>query len=327
MRIVFLAAGIVLLWQLVGALLVLFSACLLAIILHALARHFSHVSRLNYGLALAIVIVSMIVLLVGGTVVLGVQVQDDFIFLINEIPSTLRSEISRFTAEPISLDKIVGSNGWSGVLGGIANYTSAAMSSVTSIVLIVIGGIYLAAQPKLYQHMAVFLFPKRLSKKVLSVLHNLGSALEHWLLGQLVLMFGIGIATTGGLMFIGVPSALGLGILAGLLEFIPVIGPIAAAFPALVIALSAGYDVALWTLLLYLGIQQVEANLFVPFVQRRAVNLPPAVGLLSIAVFGVLFGPVGIMLSAPLAVCGQVLITQLYSRDKLGWPLKIPGTT
>ncbi|MGZ9075463.1 MAG: AI-2E family transporter [Burkholderiaceae bacterium] len=92
-------------------------------------------------------------------------------------------------------------------------------------------------------------------------------------------MVAIGALTTLGLWLIGVPSALALGLLAGLAEFVPIVGPTIAAIPALLIALTLGPDVLVWTLLLYLAIQQIEGNVIMPIVTRHAVDLPPALAL------------------------------------------------
>lgn len=106
-----------------------------------------------------------------------------------------------------------------------------------------------------------------------------GRALRLWLLGQLAAMVSVGILTGLGLWIIGVPSAFALALLAGLADFVPLVGPIVAAVPALLIALSEGWETMLWTLLLYVLVQQIESNLIVPIAQRRTVSLPPAITL------------------------------------------------
>jgi predicted PurR-regulated permease PerM len=106
---------------------------------------------------------------------------------------------------------------------------------------------------------------------------------------------------------------------------VPLIGPIVAAVPALLIALSEGAQIALWTLLLYVAIQQVESNLITPLVQRQAVSLPPAVTLFAVVAFGLLFGPLGILFATPLAVVAFVAVKKLWVREALGEPTEMPG--
>ena len=135
----------------------------------------------------------------------------------------------------------------------------------------------------------------------------------------------VGLLTGIGLAIIGVPSAIGLGLIAGLFEFVPVFGPILAAVPALLMALSEGGTTALWTLLLFIVIQQLEGNVIQPLIQRRAVDLPPVLLLFSILVFGILFGALGVILAAPLAVLAFVFVKELYMRGVLGEETDVPG--
>jgi predicted PurR-regulated permease PerM len=115
-----------------------------------------------------------------------------------------------------------------------------------------------------------------------------------------------------------VPSALALGLFAGLAEFVPIVGPIVSAVPALIIALSRSYELALWVLLMFVVLQQIEGNLIQPLIQRRMVSLPPALTLFAVVVFGLLFGAIGVLLATPLTVTGFVLVRQLYIADALG---------
>jgi predicted PurR-regulated permease PerM len=122
------------------------------------------------------------------------------------------------------------------------------------------------------------------------MLAETAKVLRAWLRGQFIAMITVGLITWVGLLLLGVPLALGLAFLAFLLEFIPVLGPIVAAVPAILVGLSVSPMLGLWVMLLYIGIQQVESYLLLPLVQRWALHLPPALSLIGIVVFGVLFG-------------------------------------
>jgi predicted PurR-regulated permease PerM len=137
-------------------------------------------------------------------------------------------------------------------------------------------------------------------------------------MGQLLLMSAVAVVTGIGLAALDVPLALALALLAGLLEFIPYIGPLVAAVPALLVALGESPALAGWVLLLYIGIQAVEGNLLQPLVQQRAVYLAPALILLGQLVFGILAGPLGIVLATPLAASALVTVRMLYIEDVLG---------
>lgn len=328
MRLVLLAAGLFVIWQGARVLLLVFAACLFGVLLNAFARYLVRLSRMPYGAAIALTLLAIIVVISTTVAVLGVQIQGDFAYLFTEVPKTLERELDRLgiDAGAIDLQGGLDSSGWSALLGGLASSAGMAVTALTNAFLVLIGGVFLAAHPKTYRRFLVHLFPRRMCRKTLSVLRNVGLALRHWMLGQLLLMIGIGVVTTIGLMLIGVPSALGLGVLAGLLEFVPLVGPIMAAIPGVLVGFSMGMETGLWTLAFYIVLQQAESTFVIPLIQRRTVSLAPALGLLAILVFGVWLGPLGVVLSAPLAVLIQVVLIQLYSRDRLGWDIPIPGT-
>jgi predicted PurR-regulated permease PerM len=152
-----------------------------------------------------------------------------------------------------------------------------------------------------------------------------GKALRLWLKAQLVAMVLIGLLTGIGLWILGVPSALALGIIAGLLEFVPFVGPIIAAIPAVLIALAIDPQLALWTVLLYVLIQNIEGYAVQPIIQSWAVEVPGAVLLFALLASGALFGPLGVIFAAPLTVVVYVLVKRLYVREALDTPTPIPG--
>jgi predicted PurR-regulated permease PerM len=120
-------------------------------------------------------------------------------------------------------------------------------------------------------------------------------------------------------------SALVLGLLAGVLEFIPYAGPVLAAVPAVLLALAISPELALWVVLLYIAVQQVEGAVVQPLVQQYAVDLPGVVLLFALIAFGTLFGAIGVVLAAPLAVVTYVLVKRLYVREALDTETTIPG--
>jgi predicted PurR-regulated permease PerM len=135
----------------------------------------------------------------------------------------------------------------------------------------------------------------------------------------------VALLTAVGLMVIGVPLALSLALLAGVLTFVPYVGPLLAALPALLLALSQSSQLALGVAALYWGIQLIENYVVTPVVQGRAVSLPPAVLVIAQISLGVLLGGLGLLLSTPLAVTAIVFVQMLYVQDVLGEPVKVLG--
>src|SRR6185369_14221453 len=115
-----------------------------------------------------------------------------------------------------------------------------------------------------------------------------------------------------GLLAMGMPLALAVGLIAGLFEFVPYFGAIAAALLAVLVAFAQGPTAALKVALFFLVIQQLEGNLLMPIVQRWAVHLPPVMGLLAVVVFGTLFGVAGVVFGTPLMVVAMILTRRLY---------------
>jgi predicted PurR-regulated permease PerM len=137
------------------------------------------------------------------------------------------------------------------------------------------------------------------------------------MLGQVVLMVVVGTITAIGLALLGMPMALVLGLLAGLLEFVPFFGPVVAGVLAVLVAFPQGPQMALYVALLVASIQQIENHLLVPLVQRWAVELPPVLSLGAVLVFGTLFGMAGVVFGTPLMVLAMVLVQKLYVEQTL----------
>jgi AI-2E family transporter len=124
---------------------------------------------------------------------------------------------------------------------------------------------------------------------------------------------------------IGLPSAIALGLIAFAAEFVPYLGPIIAAVPAVLVAATINATALLWTIAAYVIIHQIEGNLFTPLIQRRLVLVPPAVMLLGIVAISLLFGPAAVIFAAPIVVVVFIAVKVLYVRDTLGEDTEIPG--
>ena len=131
-------------------------------------------------------------------------------------------------------------------------------------------------------------------------------------------MTAVGMMIYIGLMIVGVPSAGALGLISGLTNFIPLVGPFIGAVPGLLISFADNPDKIFWAALVYFVAQQIEGNVLTPIVQRHAVAIPPAVLIFALGAMGTLFGTIGIVLAAPLTVIIYTLVAKLWSRETLG---------
>jgi predicted PurR-regulated permease PerM len=137
-------------------------------------------------------------------------------------------------------------------------------------------------------------------------------------LGQGVSMLTVGVLVTAGLWLAGVRMAFLLGVIAGVLEFIPFIGPIMGGIPGVLIALTQDWRTALYAVIVYVIVQQVENHVLIPLIQRKAVEVPPALVILAVVALGLLFGVLGALVATPLMAVIMVWVKMLYVQDVLG---------
>ncbi|HEX8232022.1 MAG TPA: AI-2E family transporter [Caulobacteraceae bacterium] len=330
-------------WRWLDVFLLAFGAALIALILRTASEPVDRYTPLNAGWSLAVAGL-VLAAVVGGTLWLfGSTIAGQLNQLAAAVPAAWEAAkpqiagwplgpqflqtVSDFTANaPAPADaKGVGGGLSEGVitqlremvvrLGGLAR---SALSVAAEIFVVVVAGAYFAAEPRTYRDGLVMLLPPRVRPEARGALDEAASALRRWLLGTLFSMFVVGTLTGLGAWAIGLPAPLALGLIAGLAQFVPIIGPAVSTIPGLLISLSLGPQVILWTLLLYVGVQQFEGQLLTPLVQRRTVHIPPAVTLLAVIAVGLIFGPLGVLFASPLTVVAYVMVRRLYVHDVLG---------
>ena len=306
-------------WVTRKLLLLLFAGVLFAIVLSAVADWINRRLRLKRIRALALTLLLLLAMF-GLTVwLIGDRVSSQVQDLSEQLPgiaANLHEKLARYSwgravlgimHSPENLlahsSEVLGKS-WSAAWGivGVAG----------SFVLIFFVGLYLATDPDLYRDGFVRLFPKSLRPRIASTLEDAGAMLGRWLLGKLSLMCFVGVFTATGLWLLGSPLVLSLALLAAVLDFIPNIGPIVSAIPALLLALLNGPRAVLWVGLLYLLVQLVESYILAPLIQRRAVSLPPALLISAQVLLPMLFGFPGLLLATPLTVLLLVIVRKLY---------------
>jgi predicted PurR-regulated permease PerM len=310
-------------WQLVSVLLLVFGAVVIAVLLKALADPVRRHTPLSQGLSLGLVVLTIIALMAGGGWMFGIQITTQVNGILERAPAAwnwLQAHLAANPAGRYILKNVEPSTlvSGAGVFSGVTKVATNTAGALTEILLVLVGAVYLAADPGLYFNGLLLLTPQRVRANIGRALGESGDALRSWLFGQVIAMVLIGTMTGVGMAAIHTPSALVLGLFAGFAEFIPLIGPLIGAAPALLTALSVSPQQVLWTALIFLVIQQLECNAIQPIIQRRMVAVAPVVSLFSLAALGVLFGPIGLVLSAPLTVIIVVWVKALYVRDVLG---------
>jgi predicted PurR-regulated permease PerM len=307
------AAGAVILWGVSDVAMTAFAGILLAIALRALADILVRYARLPAPASLA----AAVILIVAGfglaLWLIGDTLSTQFGGLLEQLPGAIE-DLRGYLAQYPSGRALVGSLGAIDGVESVARLAGLAISTMGALangLLIVALGIYFAVDPSLYLRGAVQLVPRHHRPTLARALRAAGAALRRWLGGQLVAMATVGIATGLGLWALGVPFAFSLGTIAGLLEFIAFLGPVAAAVPALLVAFAESPTMALYVAVLYLAVQQLEGYVLMPLIQRWAVALPPALAILVVVVLGVLLGLPGILFGLPLLVAALAIADSL----------------
>lgn len=321
-------AACIALWQLAEIVLLGFAAILLAILLRASAAFVARHTPVPERWAVGLTCLAFAAVLTGFVYVLGRQIRMQVGDLVRQLPQIIRSAEDWLGIEGLRSwieERIQNLLDASSIAASVADYSTLLFAILANFLVVIAGGIYFALDPERYRNGTLKLVPPERRDAAGETFDTVGSALRLWMLGQLAAMLLVGVLTGLGLWLIGVPSPLALGLLAGLLEFIPFVGPIVAALPAVALALTLSPTTALWTAGLYLLIQQLEGNLIYPLIQQRAVDLPPPITIFALLSFGILLGPLGLILAAPLAVLSFVLVKKLWVRDLLDDEVDVPG--
>lgn len=316
-----LVIAVLLAWRLANVLLLVFAALLLALILRALAEPLARRLPMSDRVALVLVVLSVAASVASALALFGTEVRSQMAELGERLPQAWDEFSERLGSTRLGSqlrDRIYQSfdagNGGGDIASLMARGMALVAATLTDLVLVIVGAIYFAAQPDVYWRGAIGMLPPRWRTGAKEMLTCVGRSLRRWLLAQLAAMVLVGLLVGTGCALIGLPSAAALGLLAALAEFVPVVGPAVAAIPALLLAMTLGWETVVWTAALYLLIQQLEGNLISPIVIRSSVAVPPAVTLFAILAFGVLFGVMGVLLAAPLAVTVHVLVTEFWAR-------------
>jgi predicted PurR-regulated permease PerM len=302
------------LWRLSGTVLLVFAAILIAVILRALATTLERYVRIPHAISFYLALL----LVIGGTVgtgfFFGAALRGQIGEVIEQLPDLIEAAAAQIgIADPFGeieaqLDDGTGTN----IIGRAAGFGFSVAGVFVDVFIVIIAAIYLAYNPRLYRRGLLSLFPPSNRRRIDKALLMAGHALKMWFVGQLITMTAVGVMSGLAFWWLELPMPVALGLIAGLTNFIPFVGPIIGSIPAVVFALNISFETMLWTIAAVTIVQQIESNLLVPIIQRRAVALPPALALFAIIAFGVIFGFLGVLLAVPLAVAAMVLIQQLW---------------
>jgi predicted PurR-regulated permease PerM len=316
-----------LVWRIRTALLLGFIGVLLAVLFRGLASIVNRYTRIPIGWAMLTVSAVLLGLVALFIWLAGPPINEQFSELaktlplaVNNIEEALRKyPVGRYILEHLQPRENGGGPGIN-LFSQVTGIASTLYGILTNLLLVVVSAIYFAANPEIYRRGFLLLIPKSKSGRMGEVLDETAHTLQYWLLGQLITMFFVGLLVGLGLWLVGTPLAFVLGVISGLLEFVPIFGPVVAAVPGILIAMTGGWTQALYTTLIYLFVQSLEGNVLLPLVQKIAVDVPPALVVLAIVAFGSLFGFLGVFIATPMTALAILWVRRLYVEDALGKP-------
>lgn len=311
-------------WLAFDFFLLVFAGILFGVLFHGASQWMSEKAHMPYPAALAAFFVILTGILTGVVFLVAPNVMEQIHSLSESLPRALDQLANRYGDSRWvqflrdQRDTIRSALESTGVISTATTIMSSLLGAIASFFIALVIGICLSLNPSIYLNGLLRLLPVDYRPRAREVLLHTGSTLQSWLLAKLLEMTVIGVFTTLGLWLIGIDLALVLGLIAGLLSFIPNFGPIISIIPAILLASLDGSSTILWVVALYTGVQAVESWLLTPWLQHRIVEMPPAVTISVQLLFGVLAGTLGLILATPLAAAVMVLTNELYVRDVLG---------
>lgn len=320
------------LWQIRQVILLLFAAVVLATVLNRVVRRLQR-SRVKRGIAIAITIIMVLAFVVGFFALIVPRIVEQLQQLIDIlpqvsgrlrtwldslqsiVPSSMLEQLEQFRGLENLTQQI---QAWiSQLLGNFFVFLNNSLSAVLSILLFLVLTIMLLANPSQYRRIFILAFPFFYRQRIDEILDECETALVGWIKGTLIAMVAIALVSFIGLSILRVPLPFVNAALAGLLEFIPNVGPTLSVIPPVLLALLDAPWKAGATILLYIAIQQFESLVLVPLIMKQEVNLLPVFTILAVVIFANLFGFLGLLLAIPLLIVLQIWIKEVLVKDIL----------
>lgn len=306
-------------WTLREVIFILFGALVLANGMNAVASFLAGRFRVRYALALLAVITTGLTTLGAVGWFFGATINDQLQELTNKIPDGVQWLSNEIEARPYARDvlskleitDLSGTTGW--IARTLAPIVRSFLGAAGSLIVMAIVAIYLAAQPERYRFGVLRLLPLSARSKASELFDATGKILGRWLAGQLAVMATVGLLSGLGLWALGIDAALVLGLVGGLMSFVPYVGSVITAVLATLFALAQGPYHAAAVIAMYIGVHFIEGNFITPLIQAEATSLPPVITLLSVISCAILFGPSAAFLAAPLTLFAITALEVLYA--------------
>ena len=295
--------------------LLLLAGSLVALYFRGLAGLILRATRLSKGASLTISIVGSLLLLIGFFFIAGNSIQQQMDQIKETLPpavENLRAQLNKSGLGRNILEKIESGDNEKRIMNVAQSFFRSTFGILGDIYIVIFLAIFLTASPQSYIHGLLKLVPPPRKPEARVLMERLGYSLTRWLKGQIFAMLVVFVLTSIGLIIMGIPMWLVLALFAGLLNFIPNIGPLIAMIPAVLIGFLVGPGTALIVAILYIVVQILESSIITPQIQKKMIEVPPALIIIAQLFMGVLTGGWGLLLATPLMVVTIIAVQELY---------------
>jgi len=297
-----------------SVLLMALAGCLISVYFHALADLIQRKTKWSR-------LISMLISTIGSFIVIGAllwfmgsKIQVQIAALSDTLPQTLHNAKAQLAQTPLGKKILEATNGGSSdkLLATAQEFFSTGFGILGDMYIILFLGIFFTASPALYQNGIILLMPPGAKPVAQRIINRSTQSLRGWLKGTMISMILIAILLPIALTITGIPLALVLGLLTAILVIVPNFGSFAAMIPGVLLALTISPQTALIVAIIYIAIQTLVSNIIAPIVQKKMINLPPALTIIGQLVMGALGGALGIIMAIPVLALLIILVDELY---------------
>jgi predicted PurR-regulated permease PerM len=302
-----------------SVLLLILAGALIALYFYGVAGIFERKLHCSSKAAIIISVIINVLILAGALWFVGARIQAQTSELAQTLPQTIeqvKEQIGETSLGSQLLQQFNSSGDSTKTLSIVKRFFSSSFGILSDLYIVLLIAIFFIVTPKVYINGMVKLLPVKAKEKGADIINKIGDILKKWLKAQLFGMLFIGVLTAIGLIIIGIPMVLPLSIIAGLLNVIPNFGPLIALIPGVLIGLLQGTTTAIIIACMYTFVQIIQTAVSQPLLQKKMINISPALVIIGQVAFGLLAGFWGVLLATPLLAILIILVQELYINEQ-----------